>query len=180
MPHHQDRHITVVRAHQQVDPAAPAVVLVVRQPRAPDEIRALVQRHLGGVFLVCGAEIGARRNLHPAPADQPAQQLRDRAAVRLGVGHPLLCGRVDKSHPWRGRLEGIGVDPAHLDELATGEAKPDLIGINHYVTSDRFLDHRTSLYPSRTHGGNGRDSYADIEAARAELDPAMCGWEPRR
>ncbi|MBV8915750.1 MAG: family 1 glycosylhydrolase [Acetobacteraceae bacterium] len=91
----------------------------------------------------------------------------------------LLCGRVGKTHPWRARLEAAAISPDHLDELASGEAKPDLIGVNHYVTSDRFLDHRFSRYPRRTQGGNGRERYADIEAARAELDPAICGWEPR-
>jgi dTDP-4-dehydrorhamnose reductase len=102
-----------------------------------------------------------------------------RCVDRRWLSFDLLCGRVGKTHPWRTRLEAVGISPDHLDELATGEAKPDLIGINHYVTSDRFLDHRTSRYPRRTHGGNGRDRYADIEAARAELDPLTCGWEPR-
>lgn len=43
---------------------------------------------------------------------------------------------------------------------------PDAIGINHYVTSDRFLDERLERYPIHTHGGNGRHQYADVEAVR--------------
>ena len=91
----------------------------------------------------------------------------------------LLCGLVDRAHPWRRILESSGVDPRHLDELATGEAAPDLIGINHYVTSDRFLDHRLDLYPERLHGGNARQAYADTEASRVELEAAKTGWLPR-
>ncbi len=91
----------------------------------------------------------------------------------------LLCGLLDRGHPWRGRLEACGVPAAHLDELATGEAAPDLMGVNHYVTSDRFLDHRTALYPPHLRGGNGRTTYADTEAARVRLAEDLTGWEPR-
>ncbi len=91
----------------------------------------------------------------------------------------LLCGMVSEAHPWRGHLETHGVPAAHLDELATGEAMPDLIGINHYVTSDRFLDHRVHLYPNSLQGGNGQLRYVDTEAARIDLSPGATGWAPR-
>ena len=91
----------------------------------------------------------------------------------------LLCGRLDRRHPWRRRLEACGVPAAQLDELATGEAAPDLIGVNHYVTSDRFLDGRVALYPQALHGGNGRQAYADTEAARVALGEGATGWAPR-
>jgi dTDP-4-dehydrorhamnose reductase len=91
----------------------------------------------------------------------------------------LLCGYVDRNHPWRAMLEAAGVNPAHLDELATGEAAPDLIGANYYVTSERFLDHRTGLYPPHLRGGNGYISYADTEAVRVRLPPGSTGWLPR-
>ncbi len=41
------------------------------------------------------------------------------------------------------------------------------MGINCYVTSERFLDERVSLYPAAMRGGNGRHRYVDIELARA-------------
>ena len=91
----------------------------------------------------------------------------------------LLCGRLDRSHPWRAHLEAHGVDAGQLDELATGEATPDLLGINHYVTSDRFLDHRLHLYPAGMHGGNGHEPYVDTEAARVDVPPGRTGWLPR-
>ncbi len=91
----------------------------------------------------------------------------------------LLCGRLDRNHEWRGFLERHGVTARHLDELASGEARPDFIGINHYATSDRFLDHRTGLYPSHLRGGNGVLVYADTEAVRVGLGPDETGWAPR-
>ena len=108
--------------------------------------------------------------------------LREQASyenARRWLSLDLLCGRVDRSHPWRHRFEASGVPAAQLDELASAEAVPDLIGINHYVTSDRFLDHRLQLYPASLHGGNGRQSYVDTEAVRAGLDDSVTGWAPR-
>lgn len=91
----------------------------------------------------------------------------------------LLCGRVTRAHPWRGYLEGHGVPAAHLDELATGEAAPDVVGVNHYATSDRFLDHRLDRYKRHLRGGNGRMDYVDTEAIRAGVDGGQLGWLPR-
>ena len=91
----------------------------------------------------------------------------------------LLCGRVDERHPFFGYLRGAGVGYSALDRLATGEAKPDILGINHYLTSERFLDHRMHLYPGHFHGGNGRDRYADAEAVRVKRLEDDTGFAPR-
>jgi dTDP-4-dehydrorhamnose reductase len=79
----------------------------------------------------------------------------------------LLFGRVDARHPLRRHLEEHGVDGYLLDQLSEQPCVPDLLGLNYYVTSDRFLDHRTERYPRHTWGGNGRQTYADVEAVRA-------------
>ena len=91
----------------------------------------------------------------------------------------LLFGRVDTRHPWWPRFLVAGVPQALLESLLDGQGAPDLIGVNRYVTSDRFLDHRTSLYPPRLRGTNGRDRYADTEAARMDLPEAETGWHAR-
>lgn len=106
-------------------------------------------------------------------------QLRGQAEYeneRRWLSLDLLCGRVDRAHPWRTHLVAQGVSAGELNELASGEAMPDVIGINHYVTSDRFLDHRLHLYPSHLHGGNVQVAYADIEAARVDLPTIQSGW----
>jgi len=79
----------------------------------------------------------------------------------------LLFGRVVPGHPLHDFLLGAGADPALLAELAARPCPPDVVGLNHYVTSDRWLDHRLDHWPPSTHGGNGRERYADVEAVRA-------------
>jgi dTDP-4-dehydrorhamnose reductase len=83
----------------------------------------------------------------------------------------LLCGRVDSNHPWYDIMVSEGVPPEHLDQLVAEPCPPDIIGINHYVTSDRYLDHRVELYPPDTVGGGPELRYADVEAVRVPLPP---------
>lgn len=78
----------------------------------------------------------------------------------------LLFGRVGAAHPLHRHLRDCGVTEEELAQLAAEPCPPDVIGVNYYLTSERFLDHRLELYPSWTHGGNGRDAYADVEAVR--------------
>ena len=79
----------------------------------------------------------------------------------------LLCGLVDKHHPLGGYLLSTGISEYELAWFQENSCPPDIIGINHYVTSDRYLDHRLELYSSQTHGRNSRQPYADLESVRA-------------
>ena len=95
---------------------------------------------------------------------------------RRWLGFDLLCGRVVAGHPFHDWLRNIGMSAAELAELATGRATPDLIGFDHYLTSERFLDHRLARYPGVAAGANGRHDYVDIDAVRvaglaADLGP---------
>jgi dTDP-4-dehydrorhamnose reductase len=78
----------------------------------------------------------------------------------------LLCGRLSPTHPMWGYLQDCGISEAELEGFLQNTCPPDIIGINHYLTSERFLDENLDNYPSWTHGGNGRDKYADVEAVR--------------
>jgi dTDP-4-dehydrorhamnose reductase len=78
----------------------------------------------------------------------------------------LLAGRVDRRHPFWNMLLTAEVPEAVLNDLLTGEATPDLIGINHYLTSERYLDERVEQYPGIEPGSNGIDAYVDVEAVR--------------
>lgn len=108
--------------------------------------------------------------------------LRDQARhenERRWLSFDLLAGMVDEKHGWRHMLLEAGVRGATLDALASGEARPDLLGINHYLTSERFLDHRVDLYPDLEPGGNGRDTYVDAEAVRVKRLHLRTGLAPR-
>jgi dTDP-4-dehydrorhamnose reductase len=92
--------------------------------------------------------------------------------VRRWMGWDLLCGMVDAKHDLWARLCDFGFQ-SRLQAVADDPCPPDIIGINHYLTSDRFLDHRRQLYP-----GARKEAlppgYVDVEAVRV-LDPAPQG-----
>ena len=85
----------------------------------------------------------------------------------------LLCGRVTPEHPLWERLCWYGLED-QLSAIAEAPCPPDVIGVNHYLTSDRFLDHRLSRYPRRFWGGNEFVRFADVEAVRV-LQPGPDG-----
>ncbi|PSJ37035.1 family 1 glycosylhydrolase [Allosphingosinicella deserti] len=91
----------------------------------------------------------------------------------------LQCGMVDRAHPLRPMLRKAGIAEDEIDGFAALDAKPDLIGINHYLTSERFLDHRLDLYPGHEVGGNGRHRYVDAEAVRVAALENETGIVPR-
>ena len=92
---------------------------------------------------------------------------------RRWLGFDLLCGRVDCRHPWYHRFVKAGIDDTALRFFRDNACPPDVIGINHYLTSERFLDHRRDRYPSHHHAANQQDTYADVEAVRIDF-PRPC------
>ena len=68
----------------------------------------------------------------------------DHENERRWLALDLLAGRVDSHHPFYGRLLDAGIVVEHLSALAAEPCSPDIIGIDYYLTSDRFLDERTS------------------------------------
>jgi dTDP-4-dehydrorhamnose reductase len=86
--------------------------------------------------------------------------------LRRWLSFDLLTGRVDAQHPLRWYLRKSGASEQELQALVDQPCPPDIVGINSYVTSERFLDERIAIYPPEMRGGNGRDKYVDIELAR--------------
>jgi dTDP-4-dehydrorhamnose reductase len=79
----------------------------------------------------------------------------------------LLCGRLDEQHALWSYLVSLGLSEQSLRFFQTHPCPPDVVGVNHYVTSDRYLDERVDLYGSAFSGGNGQARYVDVEAVRA-------------
>lgn len=78
----------------------------------------------------------------------------------------LLCGRVKPGHRMWDVLLSYHISPETLTWFIDNACPPSIMGINHYVTSNRFLDENLHLYPEHCHGGNARHRYADLEAVR--------------
>jgi dTDP-4-dehydrorhamnose reductase len=98
---------------------------------------------------------------------------------RRWLGLDLLCGRVDRAHFFHDQLLAAGIAEDELALLRDEACMPDILGINHYLTSDRYLDQRTGRYGPWSHGGNGRHRYADVEAVRIALPARELGPEAR-
>jgi dTDP-4-dehydrorhamnose reductase len=88
--------------------------------------------------------------------------------ARRWLGWDLLTGRVGPDHcAWR-----LFADAGLADRVrALPPCPPDMIGINHYVTSDRFVDDRLDRYPELPRPVAG---FHDLTAARV-LDPSPPG-----
>ncbi len=97
---------------------------------------------------------------------------------RRWLGFDLQCGRLGPRHPLRGYLRRAGADEALLAHWLEQPTPPDIVGLNVYVTSERFLDHRVWRYPRGRIGGSGQHRYADLEAARV-LGRHVGGFEAR-
>jgi dTDP-4-dehydrorhamnose reductase len=85
---------------------------------------------------------------------------------RRWITFDLLCGRVDRHHPMWHHLRWLGAPADEIEWFLDNPCPPDVMGIDHYLTSERFLDHNVERYPARLHGGNGQHAYVDLEAVR--------------
>jgi dTDP-4-dehydrorhamnose reductase len=132
-----------------------ATVLAMREIRAVNPHARLVQTDdLGTIY-----------------GDDSLQYQVDFENERRWLGWDLLSGWVTPSHALYRHLIRSGIDARELAWFEENPCKPDVIGIDHYVTSDRYLDPDLERYPRNTWGGNGRDAYADVEAVRVREEP---------
>lgn len=79
----------------------------------------------------------------------------------------LLCGQVTEQHPLWDYFRWVGIDQKDLAFFSDNPSPPSLIGVNHYITSERYLDEQLWSYPAHLWGGNGRHRYVDTEVVRA-------------
>ena len=85
---------------------------------------------------------------------------------RRWLGFDLLCGLVNSKHKLFKYLIKNGVTDLQLQFFLDNPCPPDILGFNHYLTSERYLDHDFKNYPKHSVGGNKRHAYADVEAVR--------------
>ena len=103
-------------------------------------------------------------------ATPPLESYRIAREHRRWLGVDLLCGRVDQDHPLFAFLLEHGITSKELLWFTENPCPPDVLGLNYYVTSDRFLDHRLELYPGRAGGDTGAEPLVDIEAVRVRAE----------
>lgn len=96
---------------------------------------------------------------------------------RRWMGWDLLCGMVIPGHALWNRLVAFGLKD-RLRAIADDPCPPDVIGVNHYLSGERLLDHRIDLHGDR--GLADRDLgecdghlYVDVDAVRSLPDEVI-------
>lgn len=92
---------------------------------------------------------------------------------RRWLSFDLLCGRLTSNHFLWDFIRRSGISEEELAWFEEHRCPPDILGINYYLTSERFLDEDMARYPVQFHGGNGHHTYADVEAIRIDADFAL-------
>lgn len=80
--------------------------------------------------------------------------------------YDLLCGRLQRDCTMWGYLRWAGIEESELSWFIDHPCPPAIIGINHYLSGERYLDEHLERYDKCFHGGNGRHAYADVLATR--------------
>ncbi len=89
---------------------------------------------------------------------------------RRWLSYDLLCGKVDINHPLWNYFTDNGISGRDLSFFQRHSCPPDILGLDHYHSSERFLDERLEYYPSALHGGNSQHHYADVAAVRVQFE----------
>ena len=82
----------------------------------------------------------------------------------------FLCGKVNPHHPLWDYFIKAGVSEDMLGFFTANPCPPDILGVDYYATSERYLDEALEKYPPETHGANHHEKYADVEAFRVKHD----------
>jgi dTDP-4-dehydrorhamnose reductase len=85
---------------------------------------------------------------------------------RRWLSWDILCGKVTRYHPLWEYFVACGILPDALQFFVDNPCPPDIIGVDYYATSERYLDEALDKYPAHTHGSNHFERYADVEAFR--------------
>ena len=125
------------------------------------------------------AQLVQTEDLGKAFATPLMQYQADYENERRWLSFDLLCGRLDRQHAWHSTFLDAGISASELAFFVEFPCPPDILGINHYLTSERFLDHRLALYPGCHSHTTASHTYVDVEAVRIELPAGQIGPEAR-
>ena len=103
-------------------------------------------------------------------ATSPLQREADYQNERRWIGWDLLCGIVTPGHALYDRIASFGL-AERLRVIAEDPCPPDVIGINHYLASERLLDHDIDRHCNRAVADRDLGQcegvpYVDIDAIR--------------
>lgn len=145
-PHHQSMRSYIRAMHNQIK----GIVLAMEAIRSVQPAAQLIHTEDGGVTY----------------ATPQLERFRRQREHRRWLGTDLLCGLVTRDYPLFDFLLENGLSEEEILWFGEHACPPSVLGLNYYVTSDRFLDHRLHLYPGRAGGDTGSEPLVDVEAVR--------------
>jgi dTDP-4-dehydrorhamnose reductase len=113
--------------------------------------------------IIPDAQLIQTDDLGRAQGTNITQRQVDHENERRWLGWDFLIGKINPGHALFDYV-AQELTPKEIDFLQKNACPPDILGINHYLLSSRFLDHNMDHYPAWSHGGNGEIAYADIGA----------------
>jgi dTDP-4-dehydrorhamnose reductase len=90
---------------------------------------------------------------------------------RRWLAWDMLCGKIDQEHALWGYLTRNGASPEELLWFKDNTCPPDIMGVNYYITSERWLDHRPERYPESHRFVYNGIHHADMECPRVLATP---------
>ena len=145
-PHHHSMHSYVRALYNQIK----GVALSMRAIRTVQPAARLIHTEDAGATF----------------STPPLEAYRREREHRRWLGTDLLCGCVTRVHPLFGFLQEHGISETEILWFVENPCPPSVLGLNYYVTSDRYLDHRVDLYPGMAGGDTGDEPLVDFEAVR--------------
>lgn len=85
---------------------------------------------------------------------------------RRWLTYDILCGKLKPGHALWSYFKKYAPSENDLYFFSENTCPPDIIGLDYYPTSERYLDENLDRYPMEKHGHNHRHRYADAEAIR--------------
>lgn len=83
--------------------------------------------------------------------------------IRRWLTFDILTGRLTSRHPLFYYILNSGINESDINFFQDNPCKPDILGANYYVTSERYLDENVGNYSSDKNVSIG---YVDVEAVR--------------
>jgi dTDP-4-dehydrorhamnose reductase len=90
---------------------------------------------------------------------------------RRWLAWDLLCGKVGPRHALWKYMIGTGIEPSEILWFRKNTCVPEIIGINYYITSERWLDQRIERYSPHCVTSYQGYTFVDLEPARVLASP---------
>jgi dTDP-4-dehydrorhamnose reductase len=116
------------------------------------------------------AKLVQTEDLGKCHATKHMQYQADFENQRRWLSLDLLCGKLGDNKTMLEYLRSLAnIHEKQLQFFIDNSCPPDIVGINYYITSERFLDEKRDQYPAWSYANNGRDKYADLDILRVDI-----------